>query len=954
MNHKSLRLGIAISLSAILCGLSFDIDVLAKKKPKRRRAARTTASLRQRTVTPAVTAMPRLATRIQSTAPVPNSNGVAPTPTLATTIKSPVTTTPTTTATTTPKSTVKAPTLSGPNPSAAAGDLDTSFSGDGKQNKDIGGNSNQALAVAIQADGKIVVAGWAVTNVVDFAVARFNTDGSLDDGTGTDSTPGDGAFATAGVFTADFAAGDDRAQAIAIQSDGAIVLAGFATQAGTKNFALLRLTSAGALDSSFDLDGKLITNVSAGANDEARGVAIQSDGRIIAAGLAEVGGGQDFALVRYNTNGSLDDNSGSDSTPGDSYGTAGKAVTNLFSANDLLNGIVLQPDGKAVAAGQTFGPSGSFNFVLARYTTAGVLDTTFAATDGDGLNGATATDFGSSDDSGKAVALQSDGKIVVAGHAAVVSMSGSSRAFALSRYNTDGSLDDGSGTDITPLDAFDSDGKRIDDFLPGQEDAATAVAIQTDGRIVAGGYSNMQSGGFDSFKDFRIATYTSTGSLDTGFGTGGSVTTDFNGGQDELYGLALQTDKKIVAAGFVNVGGQDIGLARYDGGTVATPATPGELIISEFRLRGPNGAEDEFIEIYNNTASGHTVAAASGSGYGIAASDGVTRCSIPNNTFIPSGGHFLCVNSTGGTGYSLTNYPAGEATFASGNSAYLTDIPDNAGIALFNNDTGGASYSLANRLDAVGSTSEANAIYREGAGLIPVSTGTLQYAWVRDTCGKSGSVTTMGLCTRSTPKDTNDNASDFFFIDTAGTPTAAGQRLGAPGPENLASPIQRNSAFVAAILDPCVSDTVSPNRVRNTTPDPGNNSTFGTLEIRRTITNNTGADITRLRWRVIDISTLLAPGSTADLRVRSSSDVAGVIVDRAPCGSGTSSITVRGTTLETPPNQSAGGGFNSSLLSGTVTFATPLANGASIDVRFLLGVQKTGLFKIYLNIEALP
>jgi uncharacterized delta-60 repeat protein len=859
--------------------------------------------------------------------------------------------------TVTPKS-PKAPTLSGPGPSAAAGDLDTSFSGDGKQNKDIGSNSNQALAVALQADGKIVVAGWSISNVVDFAVARFNTDGSLDDGTGTDSTPGDGAFASAGVFTADFAAGDDRAQALAIQSDGGIVVAGFATQAGTKNFALLRLTSAGALDNSFDTDGKLITNVSAGANDEARGVVIQSNGRIIAAGLAEVGGGQDFAVVRYNTNGSLDDNSGSDSTPGDAYGTAGKTVTNLFGSNDFPNGIVLQADGKAVVAGYTFGPTGSFNFAVARYTTAGVLDTSFGATDADGVNGAAATDFyssanASSDDKGYAVAIQADGKIVVAGQVATVDLNtfASTSQFALARYNTDGSLDDGSGTDITPLDTFDNDGKRTDDFT-AQEDRANAVAVQTDGRIVAGGWSNMQAGGFEAFKDWRIATYNSTGSLDTGFGSGGTVTTDFNANQDELYGLVIQPDKKIVAAGLASFANQDIGLARYDGGTLATPATPGELIISEFRVRGPGGANDEFIEIYNNTASTHTVAASSGSGYGIAASDGTTRCSIPNGTAIPSRGHFLCVNSSG---YSLGSYPAGNGTTATGDATYTTDIPDDAGIALFNNNTGGVSYSLANRLDAVGSTSEANTLYREGAGLPTLALNFLDSAWVRDTCGKSGSVTTMGLCTRSTPKDTNDNASDFFFVDTNATAgVGAGQRLGAPGPENLSSPIQRNLAFAAAILDPCVADTASPNRERVLTSDPGNNSTFGTLEIRRTVTNNTGANITRLRWRVIDISTSLAPVGFADLRVRTSSDVPGVIVDRAPCGSGTSSITVRGTTLETPPTQALGGGFNSTLSSGTVTLANPLANGASIDVRFLLGVQQTGNFKIYLNIEALP
>ena len=129
-------------------------------------------------------------------------------------------------------------------------------------------------------------------------------------------------------------------------------------------------------------------------------------------------------------------------------------------------------------------------------------------------------------------------------------------------------------------------------------------------------------------------------------------------------------------------------------------ATAGQLKISEFRLRGPNGANDEFIEIYNHSGSDHTVAALSGTGYGVAASDGVTRCSIPNGTIIPDRGHYLCVNSNG---YSLGSYPAGNGTTATGDATYTTDIPDNAGIALFNNNTGGGSCVLANRLDAVGS-----------------------------------------------------------------------------------------------------------------------------------------------------------------------------------------------------------------------------------------------------------
>src|SRR5688572_31675830 len=108
-----------------------------------------------------------------------------------------------------------------------------------------------------------------------------------------------------------------------------------------------------------------------------------------------------------------------------------------------------------------------------------------------------------------------------------------------------------------------------------------------------------------------------------------------------------------------------------------------------------------------------------------------------------------------------------------------------------------------------------------------------------------------------------------------------------------------------------------------------------------------------MRFRVIDLTTFPAPSGIADLRPRTSTSVV-VTVDRAPCGSGTSNVTVQGTTLEQPPTQALGGGWDSTLSAGTVTLATPLANGASLDVRFLLGIEKTGNFKLYMNIEALP
>ena len=219
------------------------------------------------------------------------------------------------------------------------------------------------------------------------------------------------------------------------------------------------------------------------------------------------------------------------------------------------------------------------------------------------------------------------------------------------------------------------------------------------------------------------------------------------------------------------------------------------MVISEFRVRGPSGANDEFIEIYNNSGADHTVAdSGAGTGYAVAASNGVARCVIPNGTVIPNRGHYLCTNSVA---YSLS----GNAT---GNATYTTDIPDNAGIALFNTSVA-ANFTLANRLDAVGSTSEANTLYKEGTGYPALTPFSIDYAFVRDECGKGGSITNFGVCpSGGNYVDTNNNAADFYFVDTNGTSAGAGQRLGAPGPQNLASPIQRNAQFPFLLLDATV------------------------------------------------------------------------------------------------------------------------------------------------------
>src|SRR6201988_4419550 len=251
---------------------------------------------------------------------------------------------------------------------------------------------------------------------------------------------------------------------------------------------------------------------------------------------------------------------------------------------------------------------------------------------------------------------------------------------------------------------------------------------------------------------------------------------------------------------------------------LAKQTASAQLIISEFRVRGPNGANDEFIELYNNSGADHTVTGG-GTGYAVAASNGVARCVIPNGTVIPNRGHYLCVNSVG---YSLASYPAGNGTTATDDATYTTDIPDNAGIAIFNTSIA-ANFNLANRLDAVGSTSEANTLYKEGTGYPALTPFSIDYSFYRDNCGKGGSITTPGPCSISTPKDSDDNAADLVFVDTTGPSAGAGQRLGAPGPENLSAAIQRNDSVSVALLDATLPSASAPNRVRDFTSDPANN-----------------------------------------------------------------------------------------------------------------------------------
>jgi uncharacterized repeat protein (TIGR01451 family) len=397
-------------------------------------------------------------------------------------------------------------------------------------------------------------------------------------------------------------------------------------------------------------------------------------------------------------------------------------------------------------------------------------------------------------------------------------------------------------------------------------------------------------------------------------------------------------------------------------GTILVANPAGAILISELRTSGPAGAGDDFVEIYNNSDSPHTVAATDGSsGYGLfkmGASCSATPILIgviPNGTTIPARGHFLFT----GSAYSLANY--GGSGAAAGDLTLSSDIENDRNVAIFSVATV-TGISTAARLDAVGfgaNTGGTCDLLREGTTLVPLSGSVLEYSYFRDECGKKGNPTTFGPCpTNGLVKDSNVNGDDFIFIDTLITSTPAGQRLGAPGPQNLGSP---HTTFNIAVflLDSTKGAAGNPNRVRDGAAI-GPNAANGTMSIRRRFVNNTGAPVTRLRIRVVDISTaFISGGGVADLRVLTSGNVTDTVSDPVTClaagfASAPCTLTILGTTLETPPAQPSGGGFNSSVTTGTVTLGSPLAPGASINLQVLLGVQTTGSFKFFFNVEALP
>jgi uncharacterized delta-60 repeat protein len=288
------------------------------------------------------------------------------------------------------------------------GTLDTTFGTAGIATITFSAGDEQAYALSLQPDGKIVVAGSATVGVTDdFAVARLNANGSLDT-----------TFNGSGKVTTAIGTGAEQIKDIAIQEDGKIVAVGYSHNGTDLDIAVVRYNADGSLDTSFDGDGKRTLGIGIG-QESANAVALQADGKIVIAGLDGEFSTNSFTVVRFNTDGSLDTTFSGD----------GIASTMIGSLYDEAFGLAIQNDGKIVVAGESF--NGSNNDVaLLRLNTDGSLDTTFS------FDGKLTTAVGTATDSARAIALQADGRIVLAGYA--TSASGDT---AVIRYNTDGSLD---------------------------------------------------------------------------------------------------------------------------------------------------------------------------------------------------------------------------------------------------------------------------------------------------------------------------------------------------------------------------------------------------------------------------------------------------------------------------------------------------------------------------------
>jgi len=426
---------------------------------------------------------------------------------------------------------------------AQAGVLDPTFSEGGKALIPFDPNGIASLSMAdaaVQSDGRIVVAGTVVENGLDCdpAVARLNSDGSVD-----------GEFGVGGEVVVPFNLGGyniDTANAVALQPDGKIVVAG-AAQLGTddRDFAVARLNRDGSLDESFAGVGKTIVYFDLGTNwaDEATGVAVQPDGKIVLAGYASATSDTEWVIAVARL--------GTDGFPDDTFGLAGK-TTIEFDLGDpttaVAYDVVVQHDGKIVIVGHAVGGGSPFGLAAVRLLEGGDLDESF------GEGGRILVNLGPGSAIGgtaRSVAIQADGKIVLAGDVMTGSIPDANCDLVIARLLPDGGIDSAFGEDGKVVVPFDL---AAPDFT---SDWAYDVDIQPDGKIIAAGL--VTSGVQD--REFGIVRLLDDGSLDPNFGgLGGRAIIEFDLGgpgqnnEDLGYALALQSDHKLVLAGVVDAG----------------------------------------------------------------------------------------------------------------------------------------------------------------------------------------------------------------------------------------------------------------------------------------------------------------------------------------------------------------------------------------------------------------
>jgi uncharacterized delta-60 repeat protein len=422
--------------------------------------------------------------------------------------------------------------------SGAYGKLDITFGDGGKVSTEFG-NSDEAHALVVQPDGKIVVAGevWSYPeDTPSFGLVRYNEDGSLDE-----EFSKDGKLVTKLADDYDYS----RAYDVALQEDGKIVAVGLAIHAdlGGHVFAVARYNEDGALDKTFGKSGKVLTNVvkaEDGPEESARAVAIQPDGKIVVVGATGIYV-SDFAVLRYDSKGKLDTK----------FGKGGKATTDIME-QDVAEAVAIQPDGKIVVAGHATDETAKDDFVVVRYLPNGKLDTTF------GDRGKVVTNFMGGEDRAFDMVLRPDGKIVLAGSAQVggelcqttdgITKICDKFSYAIAQYNEDGSLDTTFGENgLAQLEAEET----------GE---AYSIALREDGKLALGGH-------FD-FDDFAVLLVNEDGTPDSDFGDAGLLRTEFSLVVDSIDAVAFQEDGKLVAAGYANVNendalNEDFALTRY-------------------------------------------------------------------------------------------------------------------------------------------------------------------------------------------------------------------------------------------------------------------------------------------------------------------------------------------------------------------------------------------------------